>query len=63
MPALIVKKELARKDALKSQIEYAGVKPFAPLAGGVTVFKASEKVDEVSPPWFVAHETFLLRGT
>ena len=47
MPALIVKSEFVRNDALKSQIEYAGVKPFAPLAGGVTVFKASEKVDEV----------------
>ena len=47
MPALIVKSEFVRKDALKSQIEYAGVKPFAPFAGGVTVFKASEKVEEV----------------
>ena len=47
MPALIVKSEFVRNDALKSQIEYAGVKPFAPLVGGVTVFKASEKVDEV----------------
>ncbi len=47
MPALIVKSEFVRSDALKSQMEYAGVKPFAPLAGGVTVFKASDKVDEV----------------
>ena len=47
MPALIVKSEFVRNDALKSQIEYAGVKPFAPLGGGVTVFKASEKVEEV----------------
>ena len=47
MPVLIVKREFVRNDALKSQIEYAGVKPFAPLDGGVSVFKASEKVDEV----------------
>ena len=47
MPALIVKREFVLNDALKSQMEYAGVKPFAPLAGGVTVFKASEKVDDV----------------
>ena len=47
MPALTVKREFVRNDALKSQVEYAGVKPFAPFAGGVTVFKASEKVDVV----------------
>ena len=47
MPVLIVKNEFARRDALKSQMEYAGVKPLAPLAGGVIVFKASENVDEV----------------
>lgn len=47
MPALIVKREFVFNDALKSQIEYAGVKPFEPLVGGDTVFKASEKIDEV----------------
>jgi hypothetical protein len=47
MPALNVKSEFVRNEALKSQIEYEGVKPLAPLAGGVTVFRGSEKVDEV----------------
>jgi hypothetical protein len=47
IPALIVKKEFALNEVLKSQVEYPGVKPFAPFGGGVTVFKGSENVDEV----------------
>ena len=43
----MVKNEFIFNDVLKSQMEYAGVNPFAPFAGGVTVFKGSEKVDEV----------------
>lgn len=40
-------KSIDLSEALKSNIEYAGVKPFAPLAGTSPVFNASEKVDEV----------------
>lgn len=43
IPARMLRKVLVFKDALKSQTEYAGVIPLAPLAGGTTVFNASEK--------------------
>lgn len=47
MPALTFKKEVTLSEELKSKIEYAGVNPIAPLGGGVRVFTASEKVEEV----------------
>jgi len=47
IPTLKVKKEFVFNVALKPQTEYLGVKPFAPFTGGVTVFKASKKVELV----------------